>query len=185
MIRIDTGDRLTDEMLCALAQKLSVSSDADIAVCSSENADASDEAVKILVCSAEEAAELEKSCADGAYVLTRPVSFADFAEIISSVRTVPKTPETGFEFDRESGVVTRGGESVTLTARESELFAYLLSHRRHPVSREMLKNALWPNTGDTNAPDVYISYLRRKLRVLFGDGVIANERGVGYMLKNI
>lgn len=185
MIRIDTGDSLTDGMLRALAQKLALADNADIEVCSPESAESSSKAVKIIVCTDAEAAELEKSCPDGAYALTRPVSFSEFTDIVTSARALPRTAECGFSFDRESGVVTRGEKSVQLTVRESELFAYLLAHRRRPVSRERLKAALWPSSGDTNAPDVYISYLRRKLRVLFGDGVIANERGVGYMLKNI
>ena len=78
-----------------------------------------------------------------------------------------------------------GDNSVTLTPKESELFAYLLKRNGQAVSREELRRALWSDTAETNAPDVYVSYLRRKLRRLFGDGVLVNERGVGYILKNI
>ncbi|MBR5448311.1 MAG: helix-turn-helix domain-containing protein, partial [Clostridia bacterium] len=42
---------------------------------------------------------------------------------------------------------------------------------------------LWQSTDGTNAPDVYISYLRRKLTPILGEGFIINVRGAGYMIR--
>ena len=48
------------------------------------------------------------------------------------------------------------------------------------VSREELAG---PEGSRSNLADVYIGYLRRKLRPLFGDGAILAVRGKGYLLK--
>jgi len=76
--------------------------------------------------------------------------------------------------------VLRGGEPVDLTARE---LAVLLALARRPgatVSREQLVEALygWEESIESNAIDVHIHHLRRKL----GAGAIETQRGLGWRL---
>jgi len=76
--------------------------------------------------------------------------------------------------------VLRGGEPVDLTARE---LAVLLALARRPgatVSREQLVEALygWEESIESNAIDVHIHHLRRKL----GADVIETQRGLGWRL---
>lgn len=76
--------------------------------------------------------------------------------------------------------VTKGGQPVDLTARE---FALLLALARRPgavLSRAQLVEALygWDETIESNAVDVYIHHLRRKL----GGDLIENQRGLGWRL---
>jgi DNA-binding response OmpR family regulator len=55
---------------------------------------------------------------------------------------------------------------VELTNKEFALLEYLMLHRGHPVSRATLLESVWnmsPDAG-TNVVDVYVNYLRRKLR---------------------
>ncbi len=185
MISVNTGSRETDALLEALVARLRLPADADMFICAIDNRAQRDAAMKIIVCDASERENVERDCGDGEYVLTRPVSFAEFENTVSSLRVIPHSDRQSFSFDRETGVVTRGEKSVRLTPKERELFAYLLAHRRNAVSRETLRRALWSDSEKSNAPDVYISYLRAKLRELFGDGVIVNERGAGYLLRDI
>lgn len=81
--------------------------------------------------------------------------------------------------------VTYRGESVTLTEREYKLFEYLFSRRGTLVTRDELNAGVWDTSPErgTNVADVYISYLRKKLRPIFGDGVIISVRGKGYILS--
>ena len=185
MIRIDTRDSATDELLRALLRKLNVPAFADITVCSPENIPETCDSLTVLVCN-EDVPECDIH-GDNVYFITRPISFSAFADLITSrVLTTGKSQaDHAFSFDAESGSVEYGTEKAVLTPKEAELFAYLLKASPNPVSREELRRALWKDTENTNAPDVYVSYLRRKLRPLFGDGVIVNERGAGYILKNI
>lgn len=76
--------------------------------------------------------------------------------------------------------VTRGGAPVDLTARE---LAVLLALARRPgatVSREQMVEALygWEESIESNAIDVHLSHLRRKL----GAELIETQRGLGWRL---
>jgi DNA-binding response OmpR family regulator len=80
--------------------------------------------------------------------------------------------------------VEHGGTEVTLTAREFELLAYLLRHPGQVLSRTQILNAVWGYDHDpgTNVLEVYMSYLRTKLRVDGRDAPIETVRNAGYRL---
>lgn len=83
--------------------------------------------------------------------------------------------------DPESRTVTRAGEPVTLTRREFDLLRYLMEHPNRALTRDQLLSQVWgyDYAGETNAVDVYISFLRNKL----GSSVVETVRGVGYILR--
>jgi DNA-binding response OmpR family regulator len=78
----------------------------------------------------------------------------------------------------------RGAEEVTLTAREFALIAYLMRHPGQVLSREQILNAVWgfDHEPGTNVLEVYVSYLRNKLRSDGSDAPIETVRGAGYRL---
>jgi two-component system, OmpR family, response regulator len=80
--------------------------------------------------------------------------------------------------------VERGGEEVKLTAREFELLAYLMRHPGQVLSREQILNAVWgfDHEPGTNVLEVYVSYLRTKLRRNGSEAPIETVRGAGYRL---
>jgi DNA-binding response OmpR family regulator len=80
--------------------------------------------------------------------------------------------------------VERAGVEVNLTAREFELLAYLMRHPGQVLSRTQILNAVWGYDHDpgTNVLDVYMSYLRAKLRDGDGDAPIETVRNAGYRL---
>src|SRR5581483_7805037 len=87
------------------------------------------------------------------------------------------------EVDLLTREVRRGGTLVRLSTTEFELLVYLLRNRGHVLSREQILRAVWGYDYDpgTNVVDVYVGYLRRKLRD--GDGgrvPIVTVRSVGY-----
>ena len=83
---------------------------------------------------------------------------------------------------RESRTVTKNGEPVSLTRREFDLLQFLLEHPNRVLTREQLLNQVWgyDYAGETNAVDVYVSFLRNKL----GTAVVETVRGVGYILRS-
>ncbi len=84
--------------------------------------------------------------------------------------------------DPSAREVTRGGRTVSLTAREFDLLVHFLRHPRQVLTREALLRAVWGYgfDGDTKVVDVYVGYLRQKL----GEPrLIQTVRGVGYALK--
>jgi two-component system copper resistance phosphate regulon response regulator CusR len=93
--------------------------------------------------------------------------------------------------DLELDVVTRravrGDRQLDLTAREFELLEYLLRHRGHLVSREMLAREVWKEprraTPLDNVIDVQMTRLRKKVDTEGGQRLIHTLRGVGFVLK--
>lgn len=91
------------------------------------------------------------------------------------------------EMDLVTRRVTRGEQSLELTAREFDLLEYLLRHDGHIVSREMLARDLWQtrerSTTMDNVIDVHIARLRRKVDGPFERKLVKTVRGVGFVLK--
>ncbi len=83
--------------------------------------------------------------------------------------------------------VTRGDKTLDLTAREFELLEYLLRHRGHVVSREMLVRDVWKEAGRhtplDNVIDVHIARLRRKIDDQFEKKLVHTIRGVGFIVR--
>ncbi|HMY21386.1 MAG TPA: helix-turn-helix domain-containing protein, partial [Polyangium sp.] len=73
----------------------------------------------------------------------------------------------------------------TLTAREFALLSELVGHLGETLTRTELLSTVW-GTGFVGAPnvvDVYVGYLRNKLRSVGGEAVtIQSVRGIGYRL---
>ena len=80
--------------------------------------------------------------------------------------------------DTATRTVTRGGEPVTLTAREYALVEFLAVHRGEVVTRTMLYDHLFDENESSlsNLLDVHVSNIRKKL----GHEFIQTRRGLGY-----
>ena len=87
--------------------------------------------------------------------------------------------------DTAAHTVSRGGRDITLSAKEFALLEYLLRNKGKVLSRTMIENNLWnfDYEGGTNAVDVYIRYLRKKIDDDFEQKLIHTVRGSGYILK--
>jgi DNA-binding response OmpR family regulator len=129
--------------------------------------------------------------------LVKPFSLA---ELLARVRAQLRTAALGsgstttlrgrdIEVDLLSRGVWRGGEPVLLSTTEFELLVYFLRHRGRVLTREQILSAVWGYQHDpaTNIVDVYVGYLRRKLRGAGGDkspAPIHTVRAVGYRFEN-
>ena len=78
------------------------------------------------------------------------------------------------------------GASVSLTRKEAYLMEYLIANRNLVLSKEQIIRKLWGYDSDAEANhvEVYISFLRKKLKFLKSRTVIETVRGVGYSLVN-
>jgi DNA-binding response OmpR family regulator len=106
-------------------------------------------------------------------------------------RTAPASSESSsapplaygpIALDVERHVVSSGGATVTLTAKEFLLLEYLLQHRGRVLSRDVLLTDVWGYryTGGTRTVDVHVRRLREKLPVLT-DGLVTVKQ-FGYKL---
>ena len=82
--------------------------------------------------------------------------------------------------DPAARTVQRAGEPVVLSAREFDLLHVLMLNAGRVLSREQLEQHLysWGREVESNAVEVHIHHLRRKL----GAPLIQTVRGVGYSL---
>ncbi len=85
----------------------------------------------------------------------------------------------GIELNPAARTVMRGGESIELTPREFDLLHLLLQNADRVLTRRTLEEQLytWNDAVDSNALEVHIHHLRKKL----GNELIRTVRGVGYM----
>ena len=83
------------------------------------------------------------------------------------------------ELNPATRTVTRAGEPVELTHREFDLLHLLMQNSDRVLTRRSLEEQLytWNDAVDSNALEVHIHHLRRKL----GNELIRTVRGVGYM----
>lgn len=82
------------------------------------------------------------------------------------------------QLDPKTHVVTRSGQAVDLSAREFDLLHALMRRPGQVLSREQLQKQIynWGHEVESNAVEVHVHHLRRKL----GPGVVETVRGVGY-----
>ncbi len=123
--------------------------------------------------------------------LTKPFSFVVLTARIRALarRGAPARPvvlEVGdLRLDPAAHTTDRGGEEISLTAKEFSLLEYLMRHPGEAVSKTDILNAVWDwdFEGDPNVVEVYIGYLRRKIDQPFDRASIETIRGVGYRLR--
>jgi two-component system response regulator RegX3 len=85
--------------------------------------------------------------------------------------------------DPAARTVTKGGEPVTLAAREFDLLAMLMANRGAVVRREAIMDEVWDAHwfGSTKTLDVHIAWLRKKLEDdPSHPRYITTVRGVGF-----
>ena len=124
--------------------------------------------------------------------LVKPFSLGELAaRVRAQLRVALQAPATAVRVgDLEVDLLTRevrhAGAKVRLSSTEFELLVYLLNHRGRVLSREQILRAVWGYEHDpgTNVVDVYVGYLRRKLRHGDRRAPIATDRSVGYRLDD-
>ena len=74
---------------------------------------------------------------------------------------------------------------VKLSAKEYTLLSYFMENYQQILSKEQITVRIWGYNTDIeyNNEEVYISFLRKKLKYIETDTVIETVRGVGYRLR--
>ena len=111
------------------------------------------------------------------------------ARIRALLRRRPRTSLPGVNLgdltiDFSGHSVFRGGRDVPLTPREFAMLAYLANRPSIIVNRDELGAHLYDEGNDpiSNAVDVLVGRLRRKLQVKGRPDPIQTRRGLGYQL---
>ena len=118
----------------------------------------------------------------------------DFRELLARLRALlrrrhlPVTPAVltvgPLALDTRARHVRRNGQLLELTAREYALLEYLVLHANAVVGRAALTEHVWEASHEptSNAIDVCVQRLRRKIDRRGEPSLILTRRGEGYML---
>ena len=89
------------------------------------------------------------------------------------------------KFNTKTGEMSCGENKITINGKELELLETLLINRNQIMNREILANKIWGYDSDAeyNNVEVYISFLRKKLRILKANIKIKAIRGIGYKME--
>ena len=85
--------------------------------------------------------------------------------------------------DPAARMVTKNGKFVELSAREFAIFSILMENAGKVLNKQEIEDKLygWDIEIESNAVEVHISHLRKKL----GDNIIKTIRGLGYIVEKI
>ncbi|MEZ4403374.1 MAG: response regulator transcription factor [Kofleriaceae bacterium] len=121
--------------------------------------------------------------------LTKPF---DFEELLARLEALgrrggaPAPPRVGrLTLDERGRRIEADGRTIDLTPRELDVLRILMERAGDVVTRaELLREAWGPAfDGPPNVVDVYVGYLRGKLRELAEPAAIETVRGLGYRLE--
>ena len=90
------------------------------------------------------------------------------------------------KLDLKTGKMTSGENEITINGKELELLETLLINRNQIINREVLANKIWGYDSDAeyNNVEVYVSFLRKKLKLLKSNVKIKAVRGIGYKMED-
>lgn len=123
--------------------------------------------------------------------ITKPFATEDLlARIRAVLRRKPVSQEGTLEYkdlwlDQFNRVAKRGDNELELRSKEFSLLRVFMMYPEQYLSREFLFNKVWGYDfiGESNVIEVYIRYLRSKLKEKELGKIIHTKRGEGYMLK--
>jgi DNA-binding response OmpR family regulator len=78
-----------------------------------------------------------------------------------------------------------GARNVRLPAKEYQMLEYFMRNPGQILSRDQITERVWgyDSEAEYNNADVYVSFLRKKLKFIRSSAVIRAVRGVGYQLE--
>lgn len=124
--------------------------------------------------------------------ITKPFSMS---ELLARIRAVTRRkgdiiPEDGLAYggvtlNLYTYMLSSGEKSVKLSKKEAEIIRFFFEKPTFVAQREQLINKVWgfDSEFESNNLEVFISFLRKKLRFLDASFTIVPVRGVGYRLS--
>ncbi len=91
----------------------------------------------------------------------------------------------GLKLDLRNGKMSSNNNEISINGKELELLEILLINKKQILNREKLANKIWGYNSETeyNNVEVYVSFLRKKLKLLKSKVKIKAVRGIGYKLE--
>ena len=124
------------------------------------------------------------------YYLTKPFDARELLACINALlrRQGSQVDELCFgntRLDLSASLLICGDKSLRLSAKEFDIMRYLLSSGRSNLSKETILARVWgfDSEAGENSVEVYIGFLRKKLRAIDSNVRIVAARRLGYHLE--
>ena len=149
----------------------------DFAVVDLDSADCATKSQNMLTISAD-----RKKGADSLRPFSESVFVRAVADLLDDRNTQTDSAHSPMLTLTEKGFSYKGRQ-ITLTPHEKRIFSLLYHRAGRCVSADEIAKAIGRDSSDGSAVTVYISFLRKKLDMEFGERLITNVRQKGYMLR--
>ena len=124
------------------------------------------------------------------YYLTKPFDTRELLACINALlrRQGSQVDEMVYgntSLDLSTGILVCGGQSVRLSAKEFDVMRLLLQAKGQNLSKEVILARVWgyDSNATENQVEVYVGFLRKKLRSIGSNLQIAAIRRLGYHLE--
>ena len=124
------------------------------------------------------------------YYLTKPFDTRELLACINALlrRQGSQVDEMVYgntSLDLSTGILVCGGQSVWLSAKEFDVMRLLLQAKGQNLSKEVILARVWgyDSNATENHVEVYVGFLRKKLRSIGSNLQIAAIRRLGYHLE--
>lgn len=123
--------------------------------------------------------------------MTKPFDMEEFlARLRAMARRASQQTDANFisygdlTYDHQKFELSSHGKTMQLTQKEGHLISYLLRNQKAIISKEQIINKVWgmDSSAEHNHVEVYISFLRKKLKSIESEIQIKTIRGIGYSL---
>ena len=103
----------------------------------------------------------------------------------SNVEDIDLLEYEDLKFDQKNGKLMSNNNEIDISGKEAQLIEILLVNKKQTVSRERIADRIWgyDSYAEYNNVEVYVSFLRRKLKLLKSKVKIKAVRGIGYKLE--
>ncbi|HZS86823.1 MAG TPA: response regulator transcription factor [Chloroflexota bacterium] len=124
--------------------------------------------------------------------LTKPFAFAELLARLRALGRREPQVRTGplrvadLALDPITHRVSRGEDTIHLTARQYIILELLMRHAGQVLTRDQIAASAWDYSAEhaSNVVDVFIGHLRRKIDDPYAVKLLATVRGVGYTLRD-
>jgi len=124
------------------------------------------------------------------YYLTKPFDRRELLACVNALlrrhgKEVNQISYGNTTLDIDSGELISGENSIRLSSKEFQMMRLLLKEGKNNISKNLFLEKIWGYDSDAteNNVEVYIGFLRKKLKTLSSDISIIASRGLGYHLE--
>ena len=82
-------------------------------------------------------------------------------------------------------ICTKTNERIDIVCKEFQLLEYLMNNKNQIISKEQIYDKVWgiDNEIESNNLEAYLSFIRKKLKIIGSNVNIKSVRGLGYILE--